>query len=435
MALQLKTTGLATALEACVVVDDNGQIVDLTGKALTVHANVTTGSSTWKGVSRRYFLTSGDGAAYSAYNVKWVDTPSTNGANGGESSVFVAFAGAGPGGGLSNGKRSIVSSGYLSGLLKSTGAGAIWGTGDATPGNTAWPTDGTTKFSAGGNYRASDTNEVFYGLESGALASDGGPFSTGNYAIGSLTTIGGWGGQGFFDGKFHIVAVFNRKLTTAEFQSLHNDWYGTLIQSAGASIVLSPDPASVTVGGTAQITITRNNPAPAGAGATYNLVSGTPAVATVPATVNMAAGQTTATFNVTGVSTGSGITITATNAADSGETDTMTVNVVTVRKLRLLAHIDALGATAVKGAVFAAPTGGALVGAKIGEFTGGAFKAVAESGQAPLEVAVGDFGGSALTTADTPVCVWEGTSAATSALGNAVAIGSVGPHECTVIEV
>lgn len=202
-----------------------------------------------------------------------------------------------------------------------------------------------------------------------------------------------------------------------------------------ASIAISPDPASVTIGGTVQATITRSEAAPAGAGVTYNLTSGTPAAATVPATVNMAAGQATATFNVTGVSAGSSV-ITATNAADSGETDTITVNVVTVRKLKLLAHIDALGATAVKGAVFAAPTSGALVGAKIGEFTGASFGAAAENGKAPLSVDVADFGGEALTTADTPVCVWEGTSAAGSALpGSPAPFGSNGVHECTVIEV
>lgn len=213
-----------------------------------------------------------------------------------------------------------------------------------------------------------------------------------------------------------------------------DNWVAGNLGTASASITLTPDPASAVVGGTTQITGTRSVAAPAGGGVTYNLTSSAPAVATVPATVSMAEGQTTATFNVTGVSLGSA-TITATNAADSSETDSSTVNVVTTRKLKLLAHIDALGATAVKGAVFAAPTGGALVGAKIGEFTGAAFKSTSESGQAPLEVAVADFGGSALTTADTPVCVWEGTSSATSALGNAAPIGSNGVHECTVIEV
>lgn len=248
------------------------------------------------------------------------------------------------------------------------------------------------------------------------------------------TLIGTWTDSSPLGGSNSQVGLYSISLGPSYTWRL-DDFEGGDLAAVGSTIDLSPDPASVVNGGTTQITITRSAAAPAGAGVTYNLASGTPAAATVPATVPMAEGQTTATFNVTGVSVGSSV-ITVTNAADSNETDTMTVNVVTVRKLKLLAHIDALGATAVKGAVFAAPTGGALVGAKIGEFSGGAFKAVAESGQAPLEVAVGDFGGSALTTADTPVCVWEGTSAAGSALpGSPAPFGSNGVHECTVIEV
>jgi hypothetical protein len=205
------------------------------------------------------------------------------------------------------------------------------------------------------------------------------------------------------------------------------------LSSGSANIVLSPEPASVVTGGTLQMTITRSVAAPAGAGITYNLESDNEGVATVPASVVMSEGQTTKQFTLTAVSPGSA-TINATNAADSNETDDVSVSVTTGRRLRLLAHIDALGATNVRGAVFEAPTGGALVGSLIGEFTGAAFKASPESGQAPLEVAVDAFGGADLTSVDTPVCVWEATSAAGSALGNAVPIGSVGPHECTVIE-
>lgn len=208
----------------------------------------------------------------------------------------------------------------------------------------------------------------------------------------------------------------------------------TLDSSSSASIEIVPNPASVVVGTPRTVTIDRSIPAPAGAGVTYNITSSNTSVATVPASMTMAAGADSKVFDITGVSAGSA-TITVTNAADSNETATVTANVIVQRKLKLLAHIDALGATAVKGAVFQPPTGGALVGAKIGEFTGAAFKTTSESGQAPLEVAVGDFGGTSLTTADTPVVVWEGTSSAGSALGNAVPIGSVGPHECTVIEV
>ena len=74
----------------------------------------------------------------------------------------------------------------------------------------------------------------------------------------------------------------------------------------------------------------------------------------------------------------------------------------TVKKLKLLTHSDAQSKTGVQGVVFTAPSGGDLVGSKIGEFTGAAFSGTLESGEAVLKVALTDFGGSALTTSDTP---------------------------------
>lgn len=260
---------------------------------------------------------------------------------------------------------------------------------------------------------------------------------TSGWSIGN--TVGTGSGASGIMGRNEYKIATSTGETSSMTQNIADDSASIMValseDTGAATITLTPDPASVNVGATRQITISRSEVAPAGAGVTYNLTSSAPAVATVPATVNIAEGESDATFNVTGVSLGGSVTITATNTADSGETDTSTVNVVAQTKLKLLAHIDALGATAVKGAVFEAPAGGAMVGALIGEFTGAAFKSVSESGQAPLEIDVDDFGGTTLTTADTPVVVWEGTSSATSALGNAVPIGSVGPHECVVVEV
>jgi hypothetical protein len=223
-------------------------------------------------------------------------------------------------------------------------------------------------------------------------------------------------------------------LTDAEMATITSD-PSSIIEVSSPSIALSPKPTTAVVSGTRTFTITRTTAAPAG-GVTYNLASSTPAVATVPASVVMAEGTTTKTFDATGESVGS-TNISATNAADSGETDTaaLTVSAPTTTTLKLLAHPDAASATAVKGVVFAAPSGGALTGAKIGEFNSASFDATLESGQAVLKVPVTGFSGGSLTTSDTPVCVWIGTSAAASPLGNAVAIGSVGPQACTVIEV
>jgi hypothetical protein len=93
------------------------------------------------------------------------------------------------------------------------------------------------------------------------------------------------------------------------------------------------------------------------------------------------------------------------------------------RYLKLLAHASAASASSIAGAVFAVPTGSDITGAKIGEFTGAAFEAALESGQAVLLVDTADFGGGALTTASTPVAVVRNTT------------NTTGVVSCTVIEV
>lgn len=95
----------------------------------------------------------------------------------------------------------------------------------------------------------------------------------------------------------------------------------------------------------------------------------------------------------------------------------------TTKYLKLLAHSSAASATSIAGVVFSAPTGGNITGTtRYGEFTGAAFEGTLESGQAVLKVAVADFGGSALTTSDTPVALVRNSTYTTGAVS------------CTVIE-
>lgn len=440
MAYTLKSSALTAKLVGCLIVDEDGEtVVDLCGNPITVHANVTIESGSWKSVSRPYFKTTGTGS-YTAQGVIW-DSPRPELPNKSIGAVFCAMAGIGPG---ANARRVVAIGGVSNGLsYNATTDLFLWAAnipGGSVPdyNTTPTPDDWSVPFSIAGNYHELTKAQMFYGLESGSLALEADADSTHSYAFGStpyLHSVGGYDGQGRQPGGFYCVCIFGELISLAEAHALHNDWFGTLIdtEAVDPEIVLAPDPAAVSTGGTRQMIIERTVPAPAGAGVTYNLQSSAPAVATVPSTVNMAAGLTSATFDVTGVSVGA-TTITATNAADSGETDSASVSVAAQIKLKLLAHVDALGATDVKGAVFHPPAGGAIVGAKIGEFSGAAFGAVAEGGMAPLLVNVEDFDGEALNTSDTPVVVWEGTSATGSALGNAVPIGSVGPHECTVVE-
>lgn len=56
MPLALKTSGVATALIACVTVDDDGTTVkDFVANRAGTYAGSGTGTKNWKGTSRRYF--------------------------------------------------------------------------------------------------------------------------------------------------------------------------------------------------------------------------------------------------------------------------------------------------------------------------------------------------------------------------------------------
>ena len=112
--------------------------------------------------------------------------------------------------------------------------------------------------------------------------------------------------------------------------------------------------------------------------------------------------------------------VTFTTHATAGLTITGGASGVT--KLKLLAHSSAASATGIAGTVFAVPTGGAITGAKIGEFTDATFEASLESGQSVLKVACTEFGGEALTTSDTPVALVRNTT------------NTTGIVSCTVIE-
>lgn len=81
-----------------------------------------------------------------------------------------------------------------------------------------------------------------------------------------------------------------------------------------------------------------------------------------------------------------------------------------VTKLKVKVDSSAASASSVAGVVFAAPSGANITGAKIGEFTGKTFEASLESDWAVLKVPVADFGGTSLTTSDTPVALVRNTS-------------------------
>ena len=239
--LTLKSSGLATAAVMVVAVQGNGSIVEFVSPTVnsqkTVAAQVTTGTSSWKGSTRRYFETkpgaSPQDPTWDFYGVTFGSTKPTvnNSGSGNGIGFFAAFAGRS----ASNGGAP-----FLFGMDSGTDG---WGV-DASTGRQRWriasnsfgegsttlPSNGTTKFSIGSNFDGgSATSEHFYGLESGSLASDGTYAPADFGSTGDLVVaIGGSAGNGNFPAKCHIAALFNRELTLSEYQSLHNDWLGTL---------------------------------------------------------------------------------------------------------------------------------------------------------------------------------------------------------------
>jgi hypothetical protein len=90
----------------------------------------------------------------------------------------------------------------------------------------------TTKLSGGFSFddEVGVGTVFYYGLESGSLAADGTSTSGVGFSgsSGEVYGIGGWPGQGSHPASRYCSVLFNRVLTLAEMQSLHDDWFGTL---------------------------------------------------------------------------------------------------------------------------------------------------------------------------------------------------------------
>lgn len=107
---------------------------------------------------------------------------------------------------------------------------------------------------------------------------------------------------------------------------------------------------------------------------------------------------------------------------------------VVTKRVKLLTHPDMAGASGVKVEVFLGPTSGRLTGSFVGSAVGRSFNSALTGTEAELSIAAADIGASGLATGTALVAVFEGVTAAGSPLGSAVSVGSVGPHECTLVE-
>lgn len=243
MAYTLKTTGIATNLVVCVGVDDDGTIKDFKANAITlgtgVAASVATGS--WKGTSRQYFVTTANGGT-DFNGVRWSSPPVVDNTDADGMSIFIALHGAS----ARSGNGPFVTYGTagtsFNGLITDPNKLGLYLGAFKALTTTTVPSDGTTKWSFGTNYKSNSDSEAFYGLESGSLSSEATAGSDGGFGSSThaLYNIGGSTGQGNQPASFYLVAVFNKKLSLAEMQSLHDDWFGTLFDGGGGTTSLPP---------------------------------------------------------------------------------------------------------------------------------------------------------------------------------------------------
>lgn len=464
MAYTLKATGLAAEATTKVVlaVDEDGTLKEFKNgwtpsAGLTKHADVTTsGTASFRGAGTKKYFQTGNasgvpkGVAFTT-NVDLTTRTSNRGFT-----VVCVMAGFS---GQSSSQPSALA--YLhrsadataSGdnetfrIKTGTGVPQIYFGGVGIDGSTALPLDGTTKFTVAYRYLNSGTEQgvaaggqTFYCLESAAGSSmskvpaspDGSGFQPSG--VPSLTGVGGVfqpdnhattpgaGVSHSADGKYLLWAAFDRILTDAEIQGIHDDWFGTLFDAA------TPPPAAPTIGTTTAISNT---------GATINWTdnsadetgfkvewSPSPYSVWTPASNSPAAANATslAISGLTAATTYKARVASTNAGGDSAWVETAAFTTTnTIRKLKLKVDASAAGATGISGVVWAAQSG-AIAGAEIGEFTGQTFEAVLEGGQAVLKVPVSAFGGGSLTVSDTPVALVRN------------ATNTSGIVSCTVIE-
>jgi hypothetical protein len=247
MAYTLKSTGLATALALCVGVDEDGTTIKdfVANRTLTPETGhpPSVGATPWKGTSRGYFTT-GSGGTFDPWGLAFSPLSLSFGSAG--VGVFIALAGAAAATGAAGYSYFVGDTANARGLSRPSGSGAqawAFSGGAQITGATALPTNGTTKFSTGANFIAAGAMQIYYGLESGALAQDATGTDSNVPGTWAPDYIGGGPGLGVQVANYHIVAIFNRALTLAEMQSLHDDWFGTLFDASGAAQDLDGDAA------------------------------------------------------------------------------------------------------------------------------------------------------------------------------------------------
>lgn len=245
MAYQLKSTGIAANCTMLIAVDpDTGTVKDFASSAvtadMTVGANVTTGSQAWDGNTRHYFrhgagTTDADFVKFGTTKPNW--TFNVNGLE--RTWVFVGeVAGTQA---RAFGKDSSIYTAQINLAAGGSTHPAHVGAGYATSasGGNASPASGSKRIfgfsmkhgSAGGHgyaYTAADTDASMTVTDVGAPTSTS---ATNNF---DLTYVGRRNdATAHQQDKVHLIAIFDASLAEADWDTLRDDWFGTLLETAG----------------------------------------------------------------------------------------------------------------------------------------------------------------------------------------------------------
>lgn len=241
MAYQLKTTGIAANCTMCIAVDpDTNTIKDFASSAVTadmaVGANVTIGSQGWDGITRKYWqipsgTTDADfvkfgtnkplfniGASGTERTIVWIGevAGSLARAFGNSSSEYFMSRDSGSGG--NTWPTAYVGANALqgNGTALTSGQKAIWG--HVLRRGTDWTA-----------YRALDTDT--------SMGSNTGSLGAVNVSY-SLTYVNRRNDNTAHQtDKTHAILIFNTALSGAEWDSLRDDWFGTLLEAASGGAV------------------------------------------------------------------------------------------------------------------------------------------------------------------------------------------------------